>query len=105
MVQPTDLTDEMIVGFFGEHCECRPVDVDRTSHSHDCDIFSCEDARVALGGLPTGCLYRSTTEAINHIQAARQRIAANLKSGSDLEAIATSGRQLLDNIQRLRGHI
>jgi len=26
MIEPADLTDEMLAGYFGEHCECRPLD-------------------------------------------------------------------------------
>jgi len=104
MVRPLDLTDAMIVGFFGEHCECRPVDIDRISHSHDCDVPLCEEARIALGGLPIGCSYRGTIEALQHAQEARQRIAAHLKSGEDLEALDASGRQLIYNMQRCQGH-
>ena len=31
------LTDDDLRPLFEAHCECRPVDMDRESHSHDCD--------------------------------------------------------------------
>ena len=31
------LTDEELAGMFGAHCECRPIDILREYHSHDCD--------------------------------------------------------------------
>lgn len=74
-----DITDEQILALFAKHCECRPIDVDRTSHSHDCDDDVAEVCRVALGGRPDGQLYpRSTATAIIQTRAARVRCAALL---------------------------
>ena len=101
MIKPDDLTDEMIAGYFGEHCECRPLDVDRTSHSHDCDDAPCEDARVALGGRPDGDEYRSTTGAIIQMQAAKRRICDDLiKRGGDPASLSALGERLIDDAAR-----
>lgn len=42
------ITDEQITWLFEEHCECRPVDVLRRSHSHDCDTLITELCRDAM---------------------------------------------------------
>jgi hypothetical protein len=117
MIKPEDLTNEMLAGYFGVHCECRPLDIERRSHSHDCDDDPCEDARVALGGRPNGCGYRSTVEAIIHTQAAKRRICDDIsEKGSDRRAIsdghdivardpvllAALGKQLLDDAARFK---
>lgn len=103
MIEPSDLSEEMIAGYFGEHCECRPLDVDRTSHSHDCDDAPCEDACVALGGRPNGCGYRSTMEALIHTQAAKRWICDDIiEEGHDPALLAALGRQLLDKAVRFR---
>lgn len=97
-----ELTSDVLAGYFGEHCECRPIDIERKSHSHDCDEDPCEDVRVALGGRPNGCGYRGTVEAIIHTQAARHRIYEHInESGRDAEALAASGRRLLDSATKL----
>jgi hypothetical protein len=102
-IGPEDLTAEMIAGYFGEHCECRPLDIDRASHSHDCDDDPCEDARVALGGRPNGCGYRSTVEALIHTQAAKRRICDDIiEEGSDPALLAVLGKQLLDQAARFK---
>lgn len=80
------LTDEQIRAYFEEHCECRPTDVERTSHSHDCDDDACEDVRVALGGRPNGCGYRGTIEAIIHTRAARRAIADAINARASAKA-------------------
>jgi hypothetical protein len=74
------LTREQVIAYFEEHCECRPTDVERTRHSRDCDDDACEDARVALGGRPNGCGYRSTVEAIIHTQAAKRIVVAAINA-------------------------
>lgn len=103
MIKPEDLTAEMIAGYFGAHCECRPLDVERMRHSHDCDDDPCEDARVALGGRPNGCGYRGTVEAILHTQAAKRRICDDItEKGSDPTLLAALGKQLLDKAARFR---
>ena len=76
------ITDEEIRALFAKHCECRPLDVERTSHSHDCDDDICEDCRVALGGRPNGEPYRSTRVAIIQRQAARRACAAIINARS-----------------------
>jgi hypothetical protein len=45
------ITDEMIVALFERHCECRPVDVTRETHTHDCDTGYTDPCRMALSGL------------------------------------------------------
>lgn len=100
-IRPEDLTDEVLAGYFGEHCECRPLDIERTSHSHDCDDDHCEDVRVALGGKPTGWRWRSTSEALIQARAAKQRICESLiEDGSGLALLAAVGKQLLDQAAR-----
>src|SRR4029077_11519975 len=94
VIKPEDLTAELIAGYFGTHCECRPLDIERTSHSHDCDDDSCEDARVALSGRPDGCGYRSTVEALIHTRAAKRRICDDiLDGGGDPTHLTTLGKQ------------
>lgn len=96
MIKPEDLTDEMLAGYFGEHCECRPLDIERTGHSHDCDDDLCDDVRVALGGRPHGCRYRSSAEAIIHAQAAKRRICEDIiEQGRGPTLLAALGQQLL----------
>jgi hypothetical protein len=103
MINLEDLTNAMLAGYFGEHCECRPLDIERTSHSHDCDDDPCEDVRVALGGSPNGCEYRSTVEALIHRQAARRRICDDIiEQGSDPSQLAALGKQLLDNAAKCK---
>ncbi len=97
-IRPEDLTDEVLAGYFGEHCECRPLDIERTSHSHDCDDHHCEDVRVALGGKPTSWHgWRTTTEALSQAHAAKQRICKSLieEEGSGIALLAALGKQLL----------
>ena len=66
------ITDEQITQLFERHCECRPTDVRRKSHSHDCEDDVTDACRVALGGKPTGQLHpRSTAQAILDRAAAR----------------------------------
>lgn len=97
MIKPENLTDAVLAGYFGEHCECRPLDIERASHSHDCDYDPCEDVRVALGGRPNGCGYRSTVETLLHTQAAKRRICDAInEEGSDPSRLAVLGKQLLD---------
>ena len=103
MIKPEDLTTEMIAGYFGEHCECRPLDIERTSHSHDCDDDPCEDVRIALGSRPNGCKYRSAVEAFIHTQAAKRRICDDIiEEGSDPSLLAALGKQLLDEAARFK---
>jgi hypothetical protein len=103
MIKPEDLTEALLAGYFGEHCACWPLDIARTGHSHDCDDDSCEDVRVALGGRPNGCSYRSTVEALIHTQEAKRRIYEHLvEKGSDPARLAASGRQLLDEAVKIK---
>ena len=77
------ITDDQIRELFAAHCECRPLNVDRTSHSHDCDDDIAEDCRVALGGYPTGQIGpRNTATAIIQRQAARRICAERLNNRS-----------------------
>jgi len=46
------ITDEQIRELFARNCECRPLDIERVSHSHDCDADIAELCRTALGGTP-----------------------------------------------------
>ncbi len=101
MIEPWNLTREVLAGYFGEHCECRPLDVERRSHSHDCDDDPCADVRVALGGRPNGCGYRGTLEAMIHTLAARSRICDHsIEKGGDLAQLAALGSELLDDAAR-----
>ncbi len=80
-VTTATITDAQILALFAKHCECRPLDVDRRSHSHDCDTDITDTCRVALGGRPDGQLYpRSTVEALVQTQAARARCAEHLNN-------------------------
>lgn len=36
MTTPPPLTDAELAELYSQFCECRPLDMDRTSHSHDC---------------------------------------------------------------------
>ena len=106
LINPEDLTNEMLAGYFGKHCECRPLDIERTSHSHDCDDDPCEDVRVALGGRPNGCGYRSTVEALIHRQAARRRICDDIiEQGSDTSQLESVGKQLLDLASKFKASL
>lgn len=49
-VTAENITDEQIRELFAASCECRPLNICRSAHSHDCDHDTCEDCRVALGG-------------------------------------------------------
>jgi hypothetical protein len=101
-VTPETLADDVIIGYFGKHCECRPIDVERASHSHDCDDDQCEDARVALGGRPNGCGYRGTVEALIHTQAAKRRICDDItERGLDIGKLATLGAELKADASRV----
>ena len=103
MIKPDDLTKEVLAGYFGEHCECRPLDIERSSHSHDCDDDPCEDVRVALGGRPDGCGRRSTMEVLIHTQAAKRRICDHLiEGGSNPERLSALGSKLLDQADEFR---
>lgn len=103
MIKPEDLTDEVLAGYFGEHWECRPLNIERTDHSHDCNDDLCEDARVALGGRPSGCGYRSTMEALIHTRAAKRRICDDIAEKSrDLSLFAALGKQLLDKAAKFK---
>jgi hypothetical protein len=44
------ITDEQLTALFTAHCECRPLDIDRTDdeHSHDCDTGILDDVQTAL---------------------------------------------------------
>jgi hypothetical protein len=44
------ITHRQLVALFGDHCECRPFDIDRASHdhSHDCDTDILETIQCAL---------------------------------------------------------
>lgn len=52
MLDASTITDEQILKLFAAHCECRPLDIERVSHSHDCDAGIAELCRTALGGAP-----------------------------------------------------
>lgn len=40
--------DDPLVALFKKHCECRPVNTARVSHSHDCDKGITNDVRTVL---------------------------------------------------------
>lgn len=44
------LTDAHLTALFAAHCECRPLDIDRTEdeHSHDCDTSILDDIQTAI---------------------------------------------------------
>lgn len=52
MITTDNITDAQIHALFAQHCECRPLDIERASHSHDCDADFAEVCRTALGGSP-----------------------------------------------------
>lgn len=41
------ITDAQITWLFEQHCECRPTDIQRRSHSHDCDLLVTDVCREA----------------------------------------------------------
>ena len=47
-VTVNSLSDAQIVALFERHCECRPTDVARTSHGHDCNTLYTDACRAAL---------------------------------------------------------
>lgn len=83
MIKPEDLTDALLAGYFGEHCKCRPLDIERLNHFDNCDIDPCEDVRAARG---------SGGEA----QAAKRRICEDLiAKGDDPAELSSLGKRLL----------
>ena len=48
------ITDEQIRELFAAHCECRPLNTARISHSHDCEDDATEDCRLALHAFQCG---------------------------------------------------
>jgi len=71
------ITDDQLRDLFARHCECRPLDLTRTSEDHavihDCDTGILHDVQIALGIL--------RFDDIGRIQAmceARERCAAML---------------------------
>ncbi len=44
------ITDRQLEALFAAHCECRPLDIDRTAdeHSHDCDTKILDDIQAAF---------------------------------------------------------
>lgn len=44
-------TDDDLRGLFAAHCECRPINTARLSHSHDCGTAITNDVRIALHGM------------------------------------------------------
>jgi len=77
---PDTLTVAQLIAYFEQHCECRPTDVSRDSHSHDCDEDCCDDVWLALGGMPYGADYRSASESERQIAGARQRICDDINT-------------------------
>ncbi len=105
MIKPEDLTEAMLTGYFSEHCECRPLDIERTSHSHDGDDDPCTDVGVALGGRPPGCGYRSTVEAIIHTRAAKRRICEDIiEKGLNPKLLEALGKRLIDEAPKSEDH-
>ena len=86
-----NLTVAQLVAYFESHCECRPTDVGRNSHSHDCDTDCCQDVWLALCGQPNGCDFRSYREVIAQARRARERIADDLNSVAQREDMDTIG--------------
>jgi len=52
MLTADTITDAQICELSARHCECRPLDIECVSHSHDCDADVAEICRTALGGAP-----------------------------------------------------
>ncbi len=82
MLTGLSVTDEQIRKLFALHCECRPINIDRMSHGHDCDTAITDHCRVALGGKVTNHLrsHRSAEQAINDRYHARAT-CANIING------------------------
>jgi len=58
---------------FEAHCECRPTNTARISHSHDCDTAYTDDVRTVLHGFV--CEHDEPVAASESmIAAARQRL-------------------------------
>ena len=77
-VTPENLTVAQLVAYFESHCECRPTDISRTSHSHDCDTACCDDVWLAVHGTPHGTDFRSYDEVITQARGARERICEGI---------------------------
>lgn len=48
MIDAFTISDEHIIEVFKHHCECRPVQISRESHSHDCDTRFTDVCRTAV---------------------------------------------------------
>lgn len=56
------VTDWQILKLFARHCECRPIDTARLTHSHDCDTLYTDACREALHA-PIGSQPREISRA------------------------------------------
>jgi len=54
MLTADSITDEQIRELFARHCECRPLNTARISHSHDCDTLYTDECRLALHAFTVG---------------------------------------------------
>lgn len=86
-----NLTVAQLVAYFESHCECRPTDISRTSHSHDCDTDCCQDVWLAVHGTPYGSDFRSYDGVIAQAHGARQRIADDLNDRAQREEMDAIG--------------
>jgi hypothetical protein len=78
LVETADtITDAQLRELFAEHCECRPIDTARISHTHDCDTLYTDACREALHGFVLDGEF-VTTEGADR-RAARARCAELLK--------------------------
>lgn len=50
MITAETITSKHLFALFGDHCECRPFDIDRAAHehSHDCDTDILETIQCAM---------------------------------------------------------
>lgn len=46
----SSVSDDELRELYGQHCECRPLNTARISHSHDCCCGILDDVRMALHG-------------------------------------------------------
>lgn len=90
--EPTqELSRATLVELFEQHCECRPVNTARLSHSHDCDTAITDDVRVVIHRLveigPDEDIYeehRPATE--DEVSAAEIRLSKVLRAGGEVRS-------------------
>lgn len=77
MTKAPTITDDQLRDLFARHCECRPLNLTRTSEDHaaihDCDTGLLYDIQIALGIIRFDDIGR-----IQSMREARERCAAML---------------------------